>query len=462
VLAVGCAVPATRAADESPANESTAAEMRRVWWDTAEQIGKRGDWAECAAPLAATLDRHPDGNLAPRLGALLTSIQMSADHPPTDAFLDRQTDTKTLIAALPAVSLRYTLLLRPLQSYGAEQRLIWAVYADNHTGTADASAFLLYAQGRAVIPRLIELLDDQRATRSVESDASRFKIPLVFRVGDVSLALIEAISLCRFHLDPYDYHPRTRKSPLISEWTEEKRNQQIALIREWWENTKTMSLGDAVLWRLERATREQQIQMLDALVGTGRHAVAQHFLADRFRHGDELDKEFSRRLLRAGSRLPLEFLHRAVAQGRPVDHDLISLIVEFGEIDDFRLLRDAVLGQSSAHPDFSVDRAMLVNLLNYSDNTLAVPVLVAVIEAQMHGLPNDARAIRPAGKTPAYLTRAAEKLQTLTARDFGFGQFDSPYATAHGFENILRWWQREGKSAYDFPHVRPHAPGGIR
>jgi hypothetical protein len=103
VLAVGCAVPATRAADESPANESTAAEMRRVWWDTAEQIGKRGDWAECAAPLAATLDRHPDGNLAPRLGALLTSIQMSADHPPTDAFLDRQTDTKTLIAALPAV-----------------------------------------------------------------------------------------------------------------------------------------------------------------------------------------------------------------------------------------------------------------------------------------------------------------------------------------------------------------------
>jgi hypothetical protein len=455
------AICAPLRADEPGTDLKPAAALTEAWWDVAQRIERGKPWADCAEQLRTAIELAGPTSVTVRCTKLLMSIRSAADFAlPSEPLYD-DANEDTLIAALQEAKPDYRLILNPLQIYANEPRLAWDMLAQFNNGGSDAAAYLLFLKGRDAIPYLIDALDDLRATRAVSVNRSYHKVPLVPRVCDVSLALIEAISLCRLNFGPTAYDIRTTKPPLFSEWSADKRARQIALVHEWWAATQRLSAEDAVVWRLERADREDQMQMLDALIWVEQRELAIDFLQSRFIDEWKLDRGFSGQLLRAGSRAPLDAIHEAYRAKQPLSHDMIVLILEYGAIDDFRLLRDAL--RNPENSEFPLDHALLANQLNYCDNPLAVPILVTILEldAAHKDRQSSPSVIATGAQIPGYLRRTGERIEALTGRNFGMSAPENA-AKSRAIENILRWWPREGQGAYDYERIRPHAPAGIR
>lgn len=434
--------------------------LLEAWWETAEMIGRVRPWEECAAHLEKALaDAAPGTPVAQRCQALLESLRLNVAGGPIPVVSEEAYSIDELIVALAETRAPHSLVLEPLQAYSDEQRLVWDVAAERAPGVEGRAPFLLYRQGRPVIPRLIAALEDRRATRSVMADRTRYREPLVVRVGDVALALIESLSVCRLHLEPTAYTPRTKVSPLFTEWSRERQAEQINLVRAWWTGTQDLPVMEAAYRRIEQVDRETQLEMLDAWIAIGAGSEALRFLQPRVRSGEALDFAMARRMLRAGSRAPLAYLHDAVRGGKAISAEVVRLIGDFGGIDDYKLLRDAILGRCG---DADIDANMIVNQFGYSDDPLVLPVLVAVIETRAEQDPDVLRPLAAGSQVPAYLLRAAERIEMLTGADFGITQQSARFGDPRGLGVVLEWWRREGKAAYDYEQIRPHAPRGIR
>lgn len=452
-----------RAADETPAEESAAAKLDDAWWRTAQMIGAGAPWNEAADTLNDALLSAGNAKFSQRCRNLSVSIGLSQTASPNAqriaATLSERSSTQDLITGLQETRVSFDLVLRPLLKYGIDRQLAWAYVADRIAGGRDSAAYLLYARGREAIPELLDALEDQRATRSVADNRSR-PMPLVMRVGDVSLALVEAISCCRFHIEPKRYEPRGHQTPLFSEWGDEKRRDQIALVRDWWETTKHLSRAEAALWWINRVERGEQLEMIDALILTGDADAAVEYLRTKYRQENDIDVDFAERMLMAGSREPLEYLRQAVRNDRPIERDFVKLVAHYGNIDDFKLLRSEIM--RPCHDGYPVDRGMVVNELQQSNDPLTIPIFVALLETKEEAAECNPHLNPENERVIGYLLRSAERIERLSGKDFGFTHLASNYAAQRGFEDILNWWKREGKAAFDLDQVRPDAPGGIR
>ncbi len=457
-----CAVTSVRAADLPLDRADADAALLDAWWDVVELIEADAPWADCRSALDEAIQRYPQSTHAEACRSLRDGIvlaEMAGDDVP-EVTIDA--DVATLAAALPAARVSIGWVLMPLQYYSAAEQTVWAFYADRAIVGAKSAALLLHRQGRSAIPALIERLDDPTATRNVSPDRSQLTTPVALRVGDVALGLIEAISLCRFRDPPVSFHQAGAQPLVLKEWPANERAALIASIRAWWNATKDLPPEKAVLWRIRQASRAQQLEMLDVLIATGQAETALVFLYGAYRDGPTLDERLAERMLRAGSRAPLDFLHQAVRTGRPADHTMISLIAEHGDVQDFQLLRDLVVDgavEGGALP-VEVDLPMLVNVLSYADSRQCLPVLVAVLEKHQAALARSADADRV--QAPAYIGRAAERIETICGVDFGFDAREAPQRRQRAIEDILDWWNREGRGAYGYAVTGPHAPAGIR
>lgn len=457
-LALWAGGPAARGDEEGP-EASPAVDLESTAWDVTAMIADGAAWADCARRLTVDLAAaSPDAPYATRCRDLLTGVQLNlADPAPVHAATEPAGDEWTLsqlIAALPEARVPPLLLVRPLQVSAATGQSAWRLLAERAAPGAEASAYHLYLRGPAAIPALIAALGDQRATRTALTDRTRYPAPAVARVGDVALAVIEGITNCRLHLTPTGFNVKTGDAPFFTAWAEARRAEQVAAVQRWWAATQPLSPEERMAWQLERADRSQMLEMAEAAVSIGLSQAVRPFLRTHFRADGELDFEVARLAVRAGAREPLDFVQQVLDTGQPVTDDMVRLIAEVGELDDFKHLRDALLiGRRAAR----IDPAMVVNQLMVSDQPLVLPVLIAVIAGD-----ESTHAGVGAPAVPAHLLRAAERVQQISGRDFGFGKRNTPYVLARGFDEILRWWEREGRAAFDYEQIRPQAPGGIR
>jgi len=460
LLAAALPAPAraAEAADPADVGSISLPETRR---DVVRMIDDGAAWSACARRLEADLAAATDRSAAPPCEALLASIRLNLADASTTG-VAAPADIDALIANLSEARVNPGLLMAPLQTITFEPQLAWTVLAQRAIPGASASAYDLFRQGRRAIPALIAALDDQRATRTTVSDLRTGDEPLVFRVGDVSLALLQAITLCRFQHPLNGYNLRAADQPLFSQWAADRHAAQSAVVRDWWDATHGMSADDAVRWFLERpdTDRPQQLDTADALIALGQSGVVRPFLETRFQNGRLIDYSISQRLVRAGSRAPLDFVQEIIRNGEPTTEEMVRLIAEFGEIDDFKLLRDAVL--DPARFSQPLNNRMVTNQMLSTDRPLAIPVLIAVIERR-EGPELPASALAASGAAiPSHLLRAGEWIQELSGKDFGFGEDRSPYFLARAFDDILLWWKREGQAAWDYDQNRPQATSGIR
>ena len=437
------------AAPESDADTA----LLDAWRDAARRIGTGDPWASCRALLTAALGDHPDSKYARHCRQLIDNIRASeaieARLGPLDKIAPEALDGDALVYS----RIDAGLIVSPLQLRG--RSFAW----DRLTQFGDNPdvACRLYAAGSDSIDLLIRQLDNQAATRSVRVRRQPGFQPLVMRVADLSLGLIEAISRCRFRTDNQLHVPFSMTSRHI-------RAKTIDDIKRWRNKTRTLSPARAVVWQLEHGGVARPYQMLQSLLVMDENEVVIDYLSERFHDGDTIDYEAAVRLIQAGSLEPLEFIHSVATAGRRVSLDMVRVVADRGRLTDFVLLKRL----ASPEPGAPMARnagwhgPVLARGLRQCTNRKCIPVLVAVVKRFLTEHGPDGPDPVPSVRWPQHVIDAAVQVQTMTGVNFGLDPQDTPENIESGLGEMLRWWREDGQAVYDFYGIDPRAPGGIR
>ncbi len=447
-----------------PASEETKLAHDNALLEAWDKIGVRikdgESWDVLGADLRAAIEQNHLSEHVGRCQQLLASIDAVIKSPPPDHGVTEQYEVAELIQALPRTTILHRLAIVPNFYYESVDQFVWDYYSRRRVTFDPDPAMVLYARGPMVIDPLIESLNDLRATRSVGTSEEGYRTPVVVRVCDVALALIESLSGCTFR-------ETSHAKPLTSEWSADERNALEQSIRKWRRETKSLPLPEAIVWQIEHGPEKLRIQMIDTLIARKQHDVALSYLQKVYEQGAGSDlPQIANRLVQAGSREPLDHIHRLVAEGKGIQRDMVLLIAHYGEPRDFQLLVRLV---ESSEPNTSRGSANLVQMIveslraaKDSQAMLAVPVHVAVIREMQDDWSVLLESSSPRHAFPPILDMSIYAIQRATGLGFGVNDESETFDRARGAKAILTWWEGEGEGAYGLEQNKPHAPVGIR
>ncbi len=449
-------------ASEAVSPELQNAELLDAWNSIAKRIENRESWDVLRADLHAAIESNP---LAEHVGLcrqLLASIDAVIQTPPLHDDITEDSEVPDLIKSLPKSSLNYRLAIAPNAYYESVGGFVWDYYSKLSMTFVPDPAMVLFSRGRVVIDPLIECLDDIRATHCVATSDDGMRQPTVARVCDVALALIEVLSGCTFRESNYN-------SPFVSEWTTDERGDLIRTIRKWRLATQSMSPSEAVLWQIENGPEKLRIQMIETLIARKDFEAALTYLEKVYREGsDEKLSLFANRMVRAGSREPIDRIHRLVDENkvREIDRDSILLIAHFGETRDFQLLVNLV-ESAGQHDDGALVMRIqiIVEALRAAKDRramMAVPVHIAVIQTMQDEWSVLLSEPMPRHAFPPILDKSIYAIQQFSGRGFGMHEESESFDRARACKAILKWWDEEGEGAFGLEQNKAHAPVGIR
>jgi hypothetical protein len=435
-------------------------ELLDAWDKIAQRVKQREPWDVLSADLHAAIERYHLSEHVGRCQQLLASIDAVVKSPPPSVNITDESEVSDLINALPDSSILHRLAIAPNVYYTQVEQFAWDYYSERLMTFVPDPAMELYSRGLSAIDPLIECLNDTRATRSVGTSEDGYGQPLVVRVCDVALALIEGISGCTFKESQYGNH-------LISEWTSDERSRLERTVRKWRGATQSMSSADAIAWQIENGPEKLRIQMIDTLIARKQVDVAMAYMQKAYEESSGGDMaQIANRMVQAGSREPLDHIHRLAATDESINRDMVTLIAHFGEPRDFQLLVKLV---ESTPPD--KDRAsaqriqMIVESLRAAQHRramLAVPVHVAVIRSMNEEWTALLASSAPRHAFPPILDMSIYAIQQGSGMGFGMNEDSDTFDRARACKAILTWWDEEGEGAYGLEQNKPHAPVGIR
>jgi len=426
------------------------------WQDVAEKIGAGEPWPDCRAALEAAIEKHPNSKYVRHCRQLIDDILITEM---IEARLGspESVDAENLTCDYLVFSkVEAGLVVAPLYLYG--KTLKWQRNAQAALRNDADVAYRIYNMDRPVIKRLMGELINQAATRSVRVRRQPNDTPAVMRVSDLSLALIEAKSRCRFRTDAQLHIPFSKTSPIV-------RQNTIDQIERWWDKTRDMDPAAAVVWQLEHGDLDKPYQMLQVLRAMGENQALIDYLSNHYRAGDAIDYNAAVQLIRAGSNEPLEYIRHVAEDGGQLTLDMAKVIASSGRRDDFALLSRIV---SPGGNDLSADNAdwhasIIVRAMRQSKNRYAIPVLVSVVDGFLdrRGFTDSGERVIPA-RWPQHIIDAALEVQNNTGVNFGIDPTDTPEGMYEAMRRMLTWWREDGRSVYDFYGIDPRSPGGIR
>lgn len=453
-------------------------ELLRVWFEITNQIKNGEPWDVISLNLGSAIEQYPNSKHINRCRNVLASIDAAQKPPPTQSKITNDSSIPELIDTLHLAKPNYRMVIAPNQYYESVGQFVWEYYLERETRFSPDPAHLLRTRGRPALEPLLELLDDPRATRGVGTSDDGFAQPLVICVSDVALGLIESISGCTFKMRRGDLQ-------LISERSKKDRAAINQLVREWHKATKTMTPTQAVLWQIENGPKKLRIYMIDTLIAKKQNAAALSYLQENYlkKEGDsqedeeghpkqgapkngEIDIALAGRMVRAGSREPLDFIHKLVAKGRPVDREVIRLVAHFGDSRDFQLLVRLV--ESAAQKDDRESAQLLqmtVDALRSANDrqaTMSIPVHVSIIKTLSNEWEPLLSANPPQHAFLPLLETSVRAIQNASGIHFGLADESDTIERARACREILTWWEKEGEGAYGLEQNKPHAPVGIR
>lgn len=488
---------------ESRSREEQDRELLDAWDSVAQRIKNHEPWEALATDLYIAIEKNQHSEYVGRCQQLLTSIDAVIKSPPPKDNIDVETDTANLIAALPRSTMFHRLVIVPTAYYESIEQFAWDYYSKVTVSFHPDPAMILFGRGAAVIDELVECLDDTRVTRSVGTRGDDgYQRPIVARVCDVALSLIEGLSGCNFRKGGYS-------EALISEWSSDDRARLIRSVRKWRAATVSMGPSEAIIWQIENSPEELRISMIDTLIARGENELALSYLQKAygqttrerlessseqlalFHHWMTLRRfdiavehlqiaydqakyansfvnksQVANRMLRAGSRKPLDHYHRLFAEGERLERDMVTLIANFGETRDFQLLVSVV--HQAAHRNDRVSDSMIQMIVESmraaKDHRarMAVPIQIAVIDAMRDEWTDLLATPAPRHAFPPILDMAIYAIQKATGLGFGMNEDSDTYDRARACKAIMAWWEAEGEGAYGLEQNKPHAPVGIR
>lgn len=463
LLLLACA--ATGSAQEAASERDRDLVLRREWSEACSRILEGHSWDQVATDLEAALATAGKTPSSETIEGYLDSIRLAerqADSVPDD--LSDASPSEIVKALLTSrvvgpANPDWHLVTRPLHMHrrgDGSLQVHWVELAEVPAHRLTDPAVLVLQRGRKMIPALLAALDDPTATRAGYITPATHRLPILFRRSDLAMALLEAITLCRFYVSaPWD---------ILSERDDATKKAAIELAREWWQETESMPDLEARSWLLERISYDQASPMIEVLVLEGHAEVAiRHLRQYLFGEQGKFDIDVARRLCRLGDSSALDYI---VSRGRDeslLQPEEIELLIDFGGRREFAVLAGLVAEDKTVntHTKNKASREILLAMKD-TDNRLAIPVFAEALDVE-----DKVADVKPASNrrgTPlvSRAELAAKHIQRLTGRDFRFDERASVESRKKAIERVRDWWEKEGRGLYGFEARRLRRTGGIR
>lgn len=439
-------------------------ELRKAWNAVVVRVLEGDPWNEVGDELEAALERAGTTETSPKVSDALAGIRAAEVREPTLSANNMEAAPQALSELLvtsrvinAAQRFDTRIITYPLIVTNATNDLLWSSYAVQPEHQATDPAYRLYKRGWAAVPALLEALDDMTATRSAEKPRSVNRPAKLFRRSDLAMALLEAITRCRFYVAP-------RGVKWFSDLDEVDRAEAAESARHWWSSTKDMPHVEARAWLIARVNYRQALQMANLAVRTeGEKASGmsclRSLLVDESKN--ELRLSVVRQLARYGDLSGIKALGELVNEA---DHTLVDgelkLMVKYGGRREYAVLRRILTTTSAGPSKPNVDR-MILRELSATKNPLAIPVFAAALfDAKELPVANSKQSPRAPDWSRANL--AVENLQRLLGRDFRFDPQAPVESRLKTIERVRVWWETEGRGLYGLRGTRLHRGGGIR
>jgi hypothetical protein len=461
LIAFACTALPTQAQDRLRKRERTATLLKQ-WREICVKIEKDIPWDTLAEQTQAVADRAVDVDQADKLRDFADGMRQAAEQ---EASLPDAPSTATpgelvqLLIRSRLVDKRqgnsHFLVSRPLTFFSTGgTRWEKHVLQPLHEGTDPA--IRIYKKGRVMIPALLDALDDMAATRSVYYSSSLMHWPVLLRRCDLAMALLEAISGCKFF--------RASDGMWFSVQSAEFRAETAESARHWWSETKGMTPLDARLWLLDRVSGDRAAAMINLLVFEGRTEQALARLRSLMESASNFktQRDLAKRLAALGDPAGVEAVLARVAREGKIERDDAKFLAEHGDVRAYRLLARLMADDRSEkgrHRNSS-SRAIL-EALRTSESRWAIPVLAEALganDAISTRSPNERNAVYSASRADI----AAEHIQRLTGRDFRYDRYAEPTLRSKAIERIRTWWEERGESLYGFRNASDKRAGAVR
>ncbi len=395
---------------------------------------------EAAAVQVRTLPENRVGVSADDLIALLIESHV-LNAPKSDKLNQPQRDKRIIQHPLLAIT------------RGGSYELIWDRYFAQQEFAATDPAIRAYKRGSEMIDPLIGALNDMTVSRCAYLQTSASRPSFVLRRCDLAMALLEAITHCKF------FTSRPPSANWYSELSDEARLELIDSVKVWREATRDLDRVGSMEWWFERATFAQAQPMVYALWSEGERVRAlsqlRRYLDDE---NDRTRTAVVTHLVRLGDRSGIEYLAKRLFETRRLKQTELSPLIQHGSRDDFLKIHEVVVDDIASGGNRNSISRMVLEAISKSDNLWSVPVLMAYLDVD----DDMKRTVSLNFRASAVESRAdlaAMLLQRITGQDFRFELDASIALRGKAIGRIREWWDREGRGVYGFFGLRSEHGG---
>lgn len=464
--------------------------LAAAWHSACERIAKGDDWTQIGddyelvlgteSPAGPPSDKEQPEIIDPsRTGGVaesnaneaardrLSAIRAAAERAPTLPPNRPDASPAELTALLQDSRLLHPtmqdtlLIINPLHLHTSqgERRMHWRTLGEFPAHDFTDPAIRAYKRGVEMVPFLIDALDDMTATRCTFIPANQTKTAVMYRRCDLALALLEAITTCRFS-------NLTQGKP-FSDGAVAARKETVAAIRDWVEATREMSQVEAREWLISKVPYEQAKPMLDLLAMDGHTERATELLRG-FLMGPEGAPQIKvvRDLAELGDMAGLEALDRVADEKKEITYEGVRLLLAYGGKREIKLLRSLLEYdvEHTAKGAATLSREILMGITaEWRGRPAVIPILAVLLD------PDDVAVIGTAIPAELKLSQSATRsdlatllIQELTKQNFRFDPTSDREFRRAAILRAKAWWESEGVGVYGLESADLQQRGRIR
>ncbi len=442
--------------------------LGRAWTKSCERVRDGDPWTEIADELEELLSTAHESRTHGMLRQHLDSLRAAEQQAPLLPDDRPEATPEVLVALLLKSRLnelqrdRGNLISAPLhrmpRTLTRSRAMHWDFIRDRPDIDFDDPAIRIVKRGRAMIPALIYALDDQTATRCTFILANSTQSSMVFRRSDLALALIEAITRCKFY--------KAQRGKWFSQYDEAFRTETIATVEKWWQITKDSSPLEARSHLIAEVDYDLARTMIELLVFDGEESRAiAHMKSFLLTTEGKTYLQIATRLAELGDAEGITKIAERLRTAKTIHVDAAGALVAFGGRREYKILRGIIEDDLARHDAGSKSPATVIlqAIAKNKNRRMAIPLLALALN------PEDDIAMSGqtahVGQTSPAETRAdfaAKLLQELTRRNFRFDPATERPLRQKAIERMRDWWQHEGEGLYGYHSAAIRRGGGIR
>ena len=352
------------------------------------------------------------------------------------------------------------MITMPLIYMSGSTDLLWDRMANKPIHEYVDPAVAAYQRGREMIPHLIDALDDMTATHSAIRASSSNRWAVMVKRCDYAMAMLEAITRIEFAPVTHDHG--------FALQPKEDRDATIALIREWWDVNKDAAPLEARLWALKRVGVPQSLRMLTLLrIEKHEGLVIEHLhnLLKKDLEDNNL-RDVATRLARLNDHSGIDRIRDKVATAEEVNSADVRLLAQHGDREVFELLARRYSEGVSENDKRRMNAASnsakyILDAVRNSDDPNAVVVFAQALFRDDALIPWPENSNRQPHNW-AHTDMAAEHIQRLTGRDFGYNKHMKVALRRVAIDHIRAWWQEHGEKEHQMVSATDGRADAIR